>query len=176
MSVVVEDKLMALFGLIPARQYEYPEGEFNPVKKPEYHFGDAKECNAFIVYMQRDVYPLIYQISNTETQNVKANTVTTDLELVLATVSDGSKLNDQRWATSYRNILMPLVDNVYQALNESNIVLWNSEYTLEKVPNYGSTETKEANAFIDIVDAIIFRASITIKGTGCNNKNIKFNN
>lgn len=177
-AIVVEDVLMAVFGLIPARQYEYPEGEQNDVKKPEYHFGDAKECNAFIIRMNRDVYPLIYQISTQETQQPKSGSVSVNLELVIATLTDGSKLNDERWATSYKNILMPLVDNIYQALNESGIVMFTddyNEYELEKRPNYSGSSTKDANAFIDIVDAVIFRASIIIKNRPCLNKNIKFN-
>src|SRR5687768_14708966 len=109
-AIVVEDKLSALFSLIPSRTYtDVNENEIT-VPAPRYHFGDAKECNALLKSKNFNVYPLIFQTSTTETQNPKANSVTTDLVLVLATQNKKVQLlNTQRWETSYKNILMPLV-------------------------------------------------------------------
>lgn len=175
-ALVVEEYLYEIFNLIPARTFTDIKGAAQTVSKPTYHFGDAKECNSLIRLKEGGIYPLIYQISVQETQLPKAGSVTTNLELVLATRNKKvSLLNTERWATSYRNILMPLVNNIYQALNESGIVDFDRTYELEKRPNYSETEAKTANAFIDIVDAVIFRATITIRNRPCLNKNIKFN-
>lgn len=174
MSVVVEDKLMDLFGLIPERTY-MQSGLPYTTPKPVYHFGDAKECNLFIVKMSglgMGAFPIIFQTSNEETQNNLSNSVTTTIELVIATDTSAQLSNDERWATTYRNILMPLVDDVFKAINESGIVRWNQEYTLIKFPNYSNTTAKDQNAFVSIVDAVLFRANITISGKGCYNKTI----
>lgn len=179
-SIVVEEVLSDIFNLIPDRQYSYAKDDDTitvTVPKPRYYFGDAKECNALIKKRGEKIYPLIFQTSNSEGHNRDAREVTTDLVLVLAHRNTRiDLLNTQRWATSYRNILMPLVDNVIQALSESGLIRFDGTYTLEKVPNYSETEAKDKNAFIDIVDAIIFRATITLNVKNkCINKNINFN-
>lgn len=177
-AVVVEDKLRALFALIPDRQFNYAYGagtKTETVPRPTYHFGDAKECNAFIKLKKSEVYPLIYQISNQETQNPKDRSVTTDIELVIATQNLERLMNDQRWATYYKNILMPLVDDIYTVFTKGGIITWDNTYDLQKFPNYSETESKNDNAFIDIVDAIVFRANIKIKDGICINKKINFN-
>lgn len=174
--LVVEYYLTEIFKLIPARTFTANNVTVN-VPNPTYDFGDVKNCNALIKRKGGNIYPLIYQTSTQETQNPKAGTVTTDIELVIATREEKvSLLNTERWAASYNNILMPLVKNIYQALNESGIVEFDNTYELDKRPNYSETEANTANTFIDIVDAVIFRAKITIKNRPCLNKNIKFNN
>lgn len=172
-AIVVEEKLKELFSLIPSRSFTDINDKEIQVKAPTYHFGDTKECNALLKSKNLNVYPLIFQTSTSETQSPKANSVTTDIVLVLATQNKKVQLlNTQRWETSYKNILMPLVEDVFKALNESGIILWNTEFTLDKQPNYSESTAKDANAFIDIVDAVIFRATITIFGNRCNNKTI----
>lgn len=175
-AIIVEDKLADIFGLIPSRNFvDMTTGNLSPVPKPTYHFGDYKEFNALIKITQGNIYPVLYQISNTENQDQKASEVTTDLEIVIATRETSVELlNNQRWAASYKNILMPLVNNVVQAINECGIIRWDGEYTLQKVPNYSQTEAKDSNAVIDIIDAIVFRATITIE-QGCMNRFITFN-
>lgn len=177
-AIVVEDKLRELFLLIPDRQFNYQFGggtKTEVVPKPTYHFGDNKECNAFIKLNKNIVYPLIYQTSSRETQNPKDKSVTADIELVLATQNKEQIQNDQRWATYYKNILMPLVDNIYSVFNQSKNITWDNTYELEKFPAYSITDAKDQNTYIDIVDAVVFRATINIKDGICINKKINFN-
>lgn len=171
MSVVVEDKLMALFELIPERTY-MQSGLPYTTPKPTYHFGGSKECNKFIVAMKREVFPLIYQTSNSSTGNDKSGYVTTDITLILATHTSTTLLNDQRWATTYRNILMPLLDDVLNTFKRSQIIAWDGDYTVENLPNYSATDAQDQNAFVDIVDAVVFSATITIDGRKCVDKNL----
>lgn len=180
-AIVVEEVLSDIFNLIPDREYSYAKGDDTVtvhVPKPKYYFGDAKECNAIIKKRGENIYPLIFQTSISEDQDNRSGNVTTDLVLVLAHRNTRiDLLNTQRWATSYKNILMPLVENVLQALSESGWVRFDGTYTLEKVPNYSETPANDKNAFIDIVDAIILSATITLNTRNkCINKNIKFNN
>ena len=171
---VVEERLSELFYLIPARTFTDSNGVEHTTPKPKYHFGDAKEANAFINGRKNDAYPLIYQISNTETHTEKG--VDTRLELVLAMQNlKVSMYNTERWATSYQNVLMPLLQNVQTALEKSGIIVSNFEYEVIKHPNYSETEAKDKTAFVDIVDAIVLTVQIKIINGVCINHYIKFN-
>lgn len=163
----VEETLKAIFEQLPNRT----------VRKPVYHFGDGKEANRFIAESKFAVYPLIYQTSTDEIQTEKW--IETDLELVIATQNLNVEMfNTERWATSYRNVLMPLVQDIQGAFEQSGVIIPSSgsnlSYSLSKRPNYSETESKEKNAFVDIVDAIVMRVGIRIT-EGCVNKNISFN-
>jgi len=171
--VVVEDKLEAIFNLIPESTFEVSPGVTQVRKKPNYYYGDAKECNALIKQKGGAIYPLIFQISTNEDQNPDAVSVTTDLELVICTQNLNEEMNNKtRWATSYKNVLIPLLNDVYKALSESGIVVWDGDYQIDKLPNYSETPSKDKNSFIDTVDAILFKATLTIRGKGCINKTI----
>ena len=169
--IVVEEKLAELFNLLPP----FPDTNGNMVK-PVYHFGDGIEANEFIKKRNRAVYPLIYQNLTEETQNIKANTVSTRLEIVLCVKTRTEMLNTERWATTYRDVLMPLLNNIGILFTKSNIILSNLEFDIAKFPNYSETESKQKNAFIDIVDAIRVRVPITIDGNLCLPKQILFPN
>lgn len=168
--IVVEEKLAELFNLLPP----FPDTNGNMVK-PVYHFGDGIEANEFIKKRNHAVYPLIYQNLTEETQNIKANTVSTRLEIVLCVKTRTEMLNTERWATTYRNVLMPLLNNIGILFTKSNVILSNLEFDIAKFPNYSETESKQKNAFIDIVDAIRVRVPITIDGNLCLPKQINFN-
>lgn len=176
-AIDVNTLFFQLFGLIPEWSYVAEDETENVVDKPTFHFGGVKELNALIVEMKGQIYPLIYKINTTSTGNLNANTANMDLELVLATRNImTSELNDQRWAMSYKNILFPLLNKVILCLQQGNITLWNGEYTLEEAPNYSETDSKDKNAFTDIIDALIFRTSITLTPSNrCLNKSINFN-
>lgn len=168
--IVVEDVLKALFIQIPERT-----NNGVAVRKPFYHFGDKKEANKFISAKGSDCYPLIYQISNEETHLKEY--VTTTLELVICTLNENQdQFNTERWELSYKNVLLPLLNDIIKCLEESMIIFSEWEYSITKVPNYSDTEAKEDNGFIDIVDAIVLSVEVTIRPKGCLNKNIKFNN
>lgn len=158
---VVEEYLTALFAQIPARTTNGIE-----VRKPFYHFGDGKEANKFIAGHNTDCYPLIYQISNQET-HVRGY-VTTNLELVLCTQNKcQDQYNSERWELSYKNILVPLCENVQKCLEESGVIDSVFSYTIRKEPNYSVSEAKESNAYIDIVDAIVLSVEVKIRPKGC---------
>lgn len=167
---VVEEILTALFAQIPARTTNGIE-----VRKPFYHFGDGKEANKFIAGHNTDCYPLIYQISNEETH--LRGYVTTNLELVICTQNKCiDQYNSERWELSYKNVLVPLCEDVQTSLEKSGVITSEFEYTIRKEPNYSVSETKDANAYIDIVDAIVLSVQIKIEPNTCIVKNIKYKN
>lgn len=157
--IVVEERLAELFMQLPSMSVtdEKPEGF-----KPVYHFGDGKELNKFITESQHKVYPLIYQTSYDETQFAKQGYVRTNLELVLAVQTNAELYNTERWATTYRNILVPLFNNIDTAFKQSGIIRSEYEYRVRKRPNYSETDSKEKNAFVDIIDALVVNLQVEI--------------
>jgi len=160
MSVVVEERLTELFSFLP---------EIGEWGKPKYYFGDDKEINSLIKVSGGNIYPLIYQTSNRFNENAKnPNVVEADLTFVLAVQNTVPMFNSNRWATSYRNVLRPLYENIKILFSKANIIVSDFEYQVDTTPNYSETESKEKNKFIDIVDALV--VSVTLKITsGCIN-------
>lgn len=170
--IVVEERLMDLFSYLP----EITSGEIT-YPKPIYHFGDGKELNRFIAERQKHnqlTYPLIYQTSYEETQLVREELVSVRLEMFIAYCTETSLFNTERWATSYRNILMPTFENIHKAFKDSRMIISDYEYVVQKFPNYGNPERNGTeNQTIDIIDALRFELDCTINNH-CINKNIKF--
>lgn len=174
--IVVEEILQALFVQIPEWFFLNDSAERIDVPKPQYHFGDVKEANRFITAKKTDCYPLIYQILGEETHT--RGYITTNLQLVLCTQNRNiEQFNTERWQISYKNVLVPLLERVQACLEQAGVVTSEFNYTIRKEPNYSETPTsKDKNAFVDIVDAIVLNVDVVIRPKGCVNKNIKFNN
>lgn len=173
--IVVEEVLQALFSQITEWFFLDDEANRIDVRKPQYHFGDVKEANRFITDKNTDCYPLIYQILGEET-HLKGY-VTTNLQLVLCTQNKNiEQYNDVRWKISYEKVLLVLLERVQACLEQSNVIHSEFNYTIRKEPNYSETPSKERNAFVDIVDAIVVNVDVVIRPKGCVNKNIKFKN
>ncbi len=169
--IVIEEVLMEVFSLIPERNWSYNNID-NITPKPKYHFGDSKEANRFINNKGVSSYPLIYQTSTTQIDTKKYTETT--LQLVLATRNENTSLyNTERWATSYKNVLLPLLDDVKACLEGCGVTAFDYVYEVSKVPNYSETESKDKNTFVDIVDAITLSVDIRFL-KGCINKQINF--
>lgn len=172
--IVVEERFIDLFSRLPeitSNGITYP--------KPIYHFGDGKELNRFIAERQKNnqlTYPLIYQTSYREVQRYKENLVDLNpVEMFIAYQTQTELFNTERWATSYRNILVPTFNNIFTALRKSGIIQeteW--DITVEKFPNYGNPEIDGTQTkTIDVIDALRFTLNCTMN-SNCINKLIKF--
>lgn len=170
--IVIEEILSELFQLIPVRQWKDSNDIAQETPKPKYHFGDTKEANRFIIAQDTKAYPLIYQTSTRQLDTRKWSETT--LTLVLATRNTELSLyNTERWAMSYRNVLLPLLDDVKRCLERSGVIASDFDYNIDKRPNYSETDSKDKNKFVDIVDAIILSLDVRfIKA--CINKDINF--
>jgi len=166
MMIVVEERLAEVFAQLP------PIGGV----ACKYHFGDGIEANKFIKGANHDVYPLVYQTSNNWTGMVVPEIeVETDLVLLLCVQNLNQDMyNSERWATSYRNVLLPLFENVDKALQRSGIISSDYRYSVRNYPNYSERESKENNKFIDIVDAIEVSLRVTISANCVQTINFNF--
>jgi len=162
--IIVEERLTNVFSQLP---------EIDGLK-PQYESGNDDHLNKFLIAMAKDsksAYPLIYQVSNSDDQDSRANHTIVNLVLILATRNTQTELlNSNRYAMSYRNVLNPLLENIEKAFYRAGIFDWDGKYKIEKFMNYGDGK---ANKTVDIWDAIRFSTTITINGN-CINNNIKF--
>lgn len=163
--IIVEELLSKSFAKLPVT------GD----KKPVYRWGNKDHLIKILEQYQKanqTPYPLIYQVSNRSTQSPKASEVTTNLELVIAVRNiEFDMLNERRWATTYKGLLYPVLENIQTLFTKGNIFLWDSEYTIQEFPNYGNgTE----HFTVDHWDAIRFETSITIYGNRCLQQTINF--
>ena len=132
--------------------------------KPHYDWGDSKHFNKLIKLYDNDltknIYPVIYNVSNEYSHNENSGEVESRLSLIIATRNTDQQLtNSQRWATSYNNILFPLCQNIITAFTKSAVFYWDQEYDVFEFPNYSEGEE---NGFTDIIDALRLDTGITI--------------
>lgn len=174
--LVPEEILEAMFGLIPANSFTKRDNVVVPVNAPTYDYGGFEEYNALIKEQGDKIYPLIFQRLTRVSENDKAYEATFDIELILAKNNKRTELrNPTRWRTSYKNILIPLLNDILQCFNESKVIRWDGTYDIERHPNYSvNNDDKTDNAVIDIIDVIVMNATITVLGKPCLNKSIKF--
>ncbi|WP_424493893.1 hypothetical protein [Salinimicrobium sp. GXAS 041] len=158
--IVVEERIYEILNQLPA-----VDGD-----KPVYAWGDLKHLNKWIKLKREaedPTYPLIYQTSKKETQDIRKKLVTTPWEIVIATQNTNTSLtNDERWALSFRNVLNPIAERIAEGFDKSGIINWEGVVDLERFGNFG-----EGNEHftVDIWDAITFKATITINNK-CLNK------
>lgn len=165
--IIVEDVLKVLFDRLPnlGATDITPNGF-----KPYYDWGNDFHLSKAFLMKQEDLYPLIYQTSNTAEGNYNSNELTTDLRLILAVQNvNTDELNKQRWSGStYNDILFPLMANIINLFFKTPAVLWDKDYRYTTFPNYGKdTAGKDVAPPPDIWDAILFETTITIQGNVC---------
>ena len=132
---------------------------------PIYAWGNEKHLNKW-VEKKPDTYPLIYQTSKNEEQNVGANTVKTNWEAVIATQNKNTDLfNDERWALSFRNALNPLAENIVKGFELAGFIIENDIVNTERYGNYGDGDK---HFTIDIWDAMTFKCTLIINNNCIN--------
>ena len=163
--IIVEEQLTKAFGTLPTLG-GYPEIEEPPTPavdafSPVYKWGNEAHLTKQIKLFNEQgssPYPLIYQLSNTDSDDVTKNYTTTDLVLILATrVIATDLLNENRWAMSYQNVLWPLAKNIETLFKKSQMFVWDGEFKKTTYPNYGgenNNESDKKNFTIDIWDAL----------------------
>lgn len=131
--------------------------------QPYYDFGDLHNLNLIIKSHQSNqnlrLYPLIYDVSNRSTQSVRDLESNSRISLVIATRNPHTEYtNTNRWATSYKNVLFPVVGYLEQLFDRSPQTIWDGSYELYEFPNYGDTKETET---IDIWDALRMDFDVT---------------
>jgi len=150
--IVVEERLNDVFSQLPEID------GFKPVYKWGNEFHLIKQLTEF-GNNSRSPYPLIYQTSMSEVQDVNKKEATVRLVFILATRNtETALLNENRWAMSYDKVLFPLAKNIEKSFTKSGIFRWDEKYRLTKYPNFGGEPNtkQEANFTTDIWDALKF--------------------
>lgn len=131
--------------------------------QPYYDFGDSDNLNLILKSRSKNptlkLYPLIYNVSNKSNPNVRALESDSRMSLVIATRNTHTEyVNSKRWATSYKNVLFPVVGYLEQLFDRSPQTIWDGSYELYEFPNYGDTKETET---IDIWDALRMDFDVT---------------
>jgi hypothetical protein len=146
--MILEERLISVFEQLP---------EVDGFK-PVYHFGDDVEFNRFILKSTDSVYPLIWQLIKRESDDDIRKNIKTDLEFFIAVRNlNVDMFNTERWETSYKNVLVPVYENIKKAFIRSGIVRSDFVYEVFKKPNYSQIDNNDKNKTIDIIDAILVR-------------------
>lgn len=144
--------------------------------KPRFNWGTQDVLNKFISLPENvSKYPLIWLVNGVDNQSTNNKQVTrNNTRLILAKNSDApDEFNDFQFQTDYDLVLNPLLDNIIKALERSGISkIIDYNYTVQRLPNY--SEVTDENKTLAIWNAIVFEASIELKGNRCL-KQIKFN-
>lgn len=162
--MTVENIMAEIVNLIPERQ---------PGLKPVYHFGEGKELNHFLMGRAKEgshLYPLVFQTSYRTVNNPIRNEVETTWEAILATSTKKELYNSQRAATTYQNVLYPLLEDLEWAMRNSNAIRSTYNWSVELWPNYSETKQMQKHGFIDVVDALVIKTDLIITNTCINTK------
>ena len=157
--IVVEERLAEIFETLPA----YIDDKGNEFK-PLFKFGDNKELLAFLKQNEgsKSPYPLIWLVYPYEENHQRTHVQIDNMDLILAVETNSEMFNEERFETTYKDVLFPLYDNIRTLFDQANIISTDDTYRVVKYPNYGNLEGTE-NETVDIWDALkmTFNCQIT---------------
>jgi len=167
--IVIEDRFEEMIDVLP-EMFNKKVSEDLPFKV-KYSFGDDKELNSYLLSLKGDAYPLIWMVYPLLEVHTLKKVKVEDLSFILAVKTNDIYLNKQRFATNYKNVLVPLYNNFTELLERANIVNLNEKIRVVKYPHYSNEElptgdeklkSSEKNKTIDIWDALKVTISCTI--------------
>lgn len=179
--IVIEDRFEEMFDILPlmSNANSSTTNDF----KVSFGVGDDKELMSYLIANKnKNVYPLIWLIQPYIEKHSKSKVELSNIQFILAVETNIQMLNKERLDSTFKNVLIPLYDNVIQLFTKSNIFNFDEYHDVLKKPNYyneklpgvrESLKSTEQNKTITPWDAI----RITVSGTlnsNCFNKNIKF--
>lgn len=155
--IVVEEKVNEVFKQLPTILDN----------KPLYAWGDEMHLDTWVKRRTSHGaynYPLIYQTSKKEKQNILSNEVETFWEAIVATQNTNTALlNDERWALSFRNELNPISENIVKGFELAGFTIVDGIVDTERYGNFGDGNK---NFTIDIWDALTIKCKLIIN-TNC---------
>ena len=157
--IVVEDRLRAVFDTLPPMIVDLVE---YPIV---FKYGDEKELMSFLKNTQGNdtPYPLIWLVYPYEEKHNRTHVSITDMSFVLAVETNEEMFNEERFETTYKDVLFPLYDNIRKLFNMANIITTNDTYKVIKFPNYsGEDGGSEEQKTVDIWDALKITFNCTI--------------
>ena len=169
--IVVEDRFEEMIDVIP--EMNNPNVSEEDSFKVKFSFGDSKELISYLINNKSDVYPLIWLVYPVSEEHTLKKVKMDKASFILAVRTNDSLSNKERFATNYKNVLIPLYNNFTELLERSNIVNIAEKINVIKYPNYSNEENSEENKTVDIWDAIKVTASLSITNAHFR-KNIRF--
>lgn len=170
--IVIEDRFEEMIDVIPEMTNENVSLESFKV---DFSFGDEKELASYLLSKKGKCYPLIWMVYPVLEKHSIKKVEIEDVSFILAVNSNDYYSNKERFATNYKNILIPLYDNFIELLERSNIVNLAKQKRISKYPNYSNSEFSEENKTIEIWDALKVTISCSLTSAHFR-KNIKFTN
>lgn len=153
-TIIVEEKLASIFDYLPSMRYSNGLELFKPV----FRYGDQKELNVFLKSYeseQSSPYPLIWLLYPNKEIHHKKKVELPDLTLILAVNTNDKMLNNERIATTYKKLLIPLYENVFRALQKATNVNLVEKVDMIKFPNFGDKDYDSEESFTtDLWDAL----------------------
>lgn len=157
--IVVEERLKEVLKDLPLVVTDY-DGEPTEFQH-RFDWGTKEDLN-ILLQQEKQVYPLIWlETGFTEDHDTEADEVSVSVSLKIATYGlDTSLLNQERLNLTFKEILIPTLNNVVKAFKRSNIVnLDGPDFTITKFYNYGTGSSTETT---DIWDAIMLDIDLII--------------
>lgn len=152
--IIVEDKLEEIFDYLPAMKYEVgSEYSFKPV----FGFGDQMELNKFLKNKESEStkpYPLIWLLYRYNEKHEKKKVVLNDIVLILATNTNAEMSNRDRIETNFKKVLIPLYDNILEALTKSVNINLEDDRGVVKFPNFSEEVNREQSFTTELWDAL----------------------
>lgn len=147
----------------------------------QFHYGDQKELNAWILSQQKQnakKYPLIWYVTGIEDKRPNGY-IATEGQLILFNLTKTEYLNSYRANSTYKNVIIPLYDlvNTTLSLHPFVTLIDRTPLKYDDKPNFGVNEStksdftnktnqSEQSVATDILDARIIPLKFRIK-TDC---------
>lgn len=147
-TLVIEDILSSHFDMLPP--FEKEVGGVTIEFSPFFKVGDDKELLAFIKEKETKPYPLIWLMRPFSEDHKTTFVSCDDLSFVLAVESNTEEYDSDRLESSYKAILLPLLDNIKKIFRISaSIDFNNNNVKITKFPNYGEDNENEFSSIWD---------------------------
>lgn len=138
--IIVEDVFDKIFSYLPEMRFDESDPNL-PSYKVRFSYGDEKELIAFLNSTENEdlePYPLIWLVYPNEEKHLKTKVELKNVNLIVAVDnSELGQLYKERMELSYKNIIMPLCNNIVKLLTRANIINIKHEFNITKFPNYG---------------------------------------
>lgn len=164
--IVVEERLKEILDQLPLVPLS-TTGLFKPV----FMWGSQRDLIATLKLYNsgQKPYPLIWLITPyKESHNEQRKVVNvSDMSLILAVPNNSQMLPVQRLETSFKQVLIPLYNNVQDLFRKANTVSLDQLYGVEKHYNYGGAD--QETGITDIWDVLKVNVEMEVNGR-CLNK------
>ena len=131
-TLIVEDIFEVLFAMLPL--FAEDNVDYHPVFKA----GNDKDLLEDISKREDQPYPLIWLMYPFNEDHKRTHVSLSNVTFVLAVKSSlRDRFNDERLDNTFKNYLMPLVDNIKHLFKYSNVIEYTEELQIIKYPNYG---------------------------------------